>query len=142
MSPILQTHLANIIDVSFQARLAHWNVRGPNFIGLHGLFGDAYNTLSTQADDIAERIAQLGDIVDGSVAYVSKTATYPDSRKSADNNYLTKAVADRLKALAKDGIDIFNQATKAGDHITANLIIDQSQDLEKLFWLLRSHIAN
>lgn len=142
MTPLLQIHLANLLDVSFQARLAHWNVRGPNFSGLHELFGEAYNTLAKQSDDVAERIAQLGAIVDGTVNYVLKTTTYPDSKKSADNNYLTTQVAGRLQALAKDGVNLFNAATKAGDHVTANLIIDQSQDLEKLSWLIRSHIAN
>ena len=107
MHPVLQVHLSNVLAVSFQARLAHWNVRGSNFSGLHALFGEVYDTLTKQSDDVAERIAQLGAVVDGSVGYVAAKTTYPDSRKSADNNYLTKVIADRLKALATDGVDIF-----------------------------------
>ena len=28
----------NVVDLQFQAKQAHWNVKGPSFIGLHKLF--------------------------------------------------------------------------------------------------------
>ena len=35
---VLNEHLADAIDLQLQAKQAHWNIKGPNFIGLHELF--------------------------------------------------------------------------------------------------------
>ena len=35
---VLNARLADAIDLQFQAKQAHWNVKGPNFIALHELF--------------------------------------------------------------------------------------------------------
>ena len=35
---LLQKRLADVVDLSTQAKQAHWNVKGPNFIALHELF--------------------------------------------------------------------------------------------------------
>jgi starvation-inducible DNA-binding protein len=35
---VLNATLASAIDLERQAKQAHWNVRGPNFIALHELF--------------------------------------------------------------------------------------------------------
>jgi starvation-inducible DNA-binding protein len=38
MIDLLNQHLADVLDPGLQAKQAHWNVKGPNFIGLHELF--------------------------------------------------------------------------------------------------------
>ena len=35
---LLTARLVDAIDLSMQAKQAHWNVKGPNFIALHELF--------------------------------------------------------------------------------------------------------
>ena len=35
---VLNRHLAAAIDLHAQVKQAHWNVRGPTFIGIHKLF--------------------------------------------------------------------------------------------------------
>ena len=35
---ILNELLADAIDLHLQAKQAHWNIKGPNFVGLHELF--------------------------------------------------------------------------------------------------------
>ena len=35
---LLNEHLADAIDLQLQAKQAHWNIKGPNFVGLHDLF--------------------------------------------------------------------------------------------------------
>ena len=43
---VLNARLADAIDLQFQAKQAHWNVKGPNFIALHELFGDWLTALA------------------------------------------------------------------------------------------------
>jgi starvation-inducible DNA-binding protein len=38
MIELLNQQLADALDLGLQAKQAHWNVKGPHFIGLHELF--------------------------------------------------------------------------------------------------------
>ncbi len=60
MIELLNEHLADAIDLHLQAKQAHWNVKGPNFVGLHDLFDRVAAQAQEYADEIAERAVALG----------------------------------------------------------------------------------
>ena len=47
---ILNDRLADAIDLKSQAKQAHWNVKGPNFIALHELFDRVSEELDPHVD--------------------------------------------------------------------------------------------
>lgn len=47
-------------DLVITARLAHWNVRGPNFYESHLLFGRIYETAGEKIDTLVEILRPLG----------------------------------------------------------------------------------
>src|SRR5690348_4241402 len=82
---ILNHHLADIIDLGLQTKQAHWNVKGPHFIGLHELFDKVAEELEEYTDEIAERAVELGGTALGTVDVVAKTSRlrpYPLDIKS------------------------------------------------------------
>ncbi|MGL4494462.1 MAG: Dps family protein, partial [Beijerinckiaceae bacterium] len=60
MTALLNDLLADASDLSMQCKNAHWNVKGPHFIGLHNLFDELYAGVGEHIDEIAERIGALG----------------------------------------------------------------------------------
>src|SRR2546428_14091898 len=72
MIDLLNEHLADVLDLGLQAKQAHWNVKGPNFIGLHELFDKVAEELEEFTDDIAERAVELGGGAHGTIQGVSK----------------------------------------------------------------------
>lgn len=50
---LLNQRLANAIDLQMQIKQAHWNVKGPNFIGLHELFDQIDEAVESYVDLIA-----------------------------------------------------------------------------------------
>src|SRR5262249_9602428 len=62
---LLNRRLADAIDLQLQLKQAHWNVKGPHFIGLHELFDKIAEDVETYVDEIAERAVQLGGISQG-----------------------------------------------------------------------------
>ena len=77
---LLNVRLAEAIDLGLQAKQAHWNVRGPSFHSLHELFDEIATGVRKHADEVAERVAQLGGVAEGTLAAVKKRtrlAEYP-----------------------------------------------------------------
>src|SRR5205809_7145527 len=55
-----------------QAKQAHWNVKGRNFIALHKLFDEIVDAAEEYMDMIAERAVQLGGTAEGTVQVAAK----------------------------------------------------------------------
>ena len=59
MVNLLNQRLADVLDLGLQAKQAHWNVKGPNFISLHELFDKVAEEMEGFADELAERAVAL-----------------------------------------------------------------------------------
>src|SRR6266700_3742812 len=80
LNALMNQRLADAVDLQLQMKQAHWNVKGPNFIGLHELFDQIDEAVESYVDLIAERIVQLGGIAEGTVrvaAERSRLEEYP-----------------------------------------------------------------
>src|SRR5262245_10496597 len=75
---LLNERLADAIDLQLQAKQAHWNVKGPNFIALHELFDETASEIAGFVDLIAERAVTLGGVADGTLASVARRTQIPD----------------------------------------------------------------
>ena len=60
INALMNQRLADAVDLQMQMKQAHWNVKGPSFIGLHELFDKVSADVGNYVDMIAERITQLG----------------------------------------------------------------------------------
>src|SRR5437867_9155146 len=80
LNELMNQRLADAVDLQLQMKQAHWNVKGPHFIGLHELFDQIDEAVEAYVDLIAERIVQLGGIAEGTVrvaAERSRLEEYP-----------------------------------------------------------------
>src|SRR3954470_14012513 len=75
---LLNARLADCIDLQTQAKQAHWNVKGPNFIALHKLFDEINEDVDNYVDEIAERAVQLGGVAEGTARMVAKRSSLPE----------------------------------------------------------------
>lgn len=70
----LNNRLADAIALQTQAKQAHWNVKGPHFIGLHKLFDEVSGAVLEYIDLIAERTVQLGGVAEGTAKMAMQRA--------------------------------------------------------------------
>src|SRR5437660_6555618 len=75
---LLNQRLADAIDLELQAKQAHWNVKGPQFIALHKLFDEIHAAADEYVDLLAERIVQLGGVAEGVTAIVGERPELPE----------------------------------------------------------------
>lgn len=139
---LLGTAVVHALDLERQAKQAHWNVRGPSFIGLHELFDKVAAQARAHADEAAERLVALGGEADGRPASIANRSTlqpYPAKLESQRGHvqHMTGALAT-FGELARAGID---EASGWGDQDTADLLTDVSRDMDKLLWMVEAHLG-
>jgi starvation-inducible DNA-binding protein len=143
MIELLNQQLADVLDLGLQAKQAHWNVKGPHFIGLHELFDKAAEELEEFTDEIAERAIELGGVALGTIQIVSKNSrliAYPLDLASGQGHVtaLSSALAN-FGATTRTAIDT---AGKAGDADTADLFTEVSRGVDKLLWMVEAHLQS
>jgi starvation-inducible DNA-binding protein len=137
---ILNQRLADAFDMRSQAKQAHWNVKGMNFIALHELFDQVATELEPHIDDIAERITTLGGTAHGTVrvaAQNSSLSEYPlEITDGADHvDALSSALADLGKKVRAD----IDATDELGDKDTADLLTGVSRTVDKMLWFVEAH---
>src|ERR1700760_2868878 len=113
---LLNSRLADAIDLGTQAKQAHWNVKGPNFIALHELFDQIAEHIEDHIDTLAERITALGGIAHGTITTVAGATPpprYPEHITDGIEHVdaLSSAVA-HFGAKVRKAID---ESARAGD---------------------------
>ena len=138
---ILNQRLADAADLRSQAKQAHWNVKGMNFIALHELFDRVATDLEPHIDDIAERITTLGGTALGTVRVASQNSTLAEypleiTDGAAHVDALSTALAD-FGAMVRSDIDA---TAELGDADTADLLTGISRSVDKLLWFVEAHL--
>ena len=139
---VLQGCLVDTVDLYNATRQAHWNVKGPHFGELHRLFEEFYTDLAEGADELAERLVQLGGIANGTtqvLAADTRLAPYPTDLTAGMDH--VRALTERYAAVAKTLREGIDQTDEAGDADTADLLTGQSRAIDKKLWMLEAHLA-
>jgi starvation-inducible DNA-binding protein len=134
--------LAKVLSDTFVLYLKthnfHWNVEGPQFIGLHEMFEEQYRDLWSSIDDIAERIRALGQPAPGTTGKLKELAEIKENDR-------VPPAAEMLHELVKDNETAartiraaLSTAQTAGDEATASLLADRLTYHEKQVWMMRS----
>jgi DNA-binding ferritin-like protein len=127
----LNDSLATLQILARQIQKHHWNVEGPEFLGIHEFLGDAYENVAEATDELAERITALGGVpVAGPEAAIERSLvafegeTVYDIRSSLEADlaaYETLATTLREDALL---------AQQCGDLGTADLLQEVLSEVE------------
>ena len=133
---ILNPRLADTIDLMHQAKQAHWNVKGRNFIALHKLFDEIANAAGEYMDLIAERAVQLGGTAEGTIQVAAQRTEfkeYPLHLSKEQDHVAARAAYGKR---ARHAID---QTDDLGDKDTADIFTEISRGADKYLWMVESH---
>ena len=140
MVSLLNQRLAEVIDVGLQSKQAHWNVKGPNFVGLHELFDRVSEQFGEFSDEIAERAVALGGTACGTIQAISEYSDLPayPLELSTGKGHVNK-MAEALAMIGERVRKAIETATDAGDADTADLFTGVSRGIDKLLWMVEAH---
>lgn len=140
---LLNINLAEALDLYSQAKQAHWNVKGTDFIQLHEFFDELAETLEGHADDIAERATALGGTALGTVRMAAAASTLPEYPDDvADGVKHVGLLVDRYAAFGSRVRAAIDTADESGDANTADLFTGVSRDVDKHMSFLEAHLQS
>jgi len=123
-----------------KTRNYHWNVGGPHFNDYHKTFEVQYAELSTDVDDVAERVRALGAKVPATLEEFQRNSQlrehsgqYPDAKTMArnlleDHQTVIKTIRERIPQVGE----------QCGDTGTEDFLTGLMEKHEKTAWMLRS----
>lgn len=139
---LLQKQLSTYNDLHLTLKHVHWNVVGPNFIGVHEMIDPQVESVRGFADEVAERIATLGASPQGTTGAILKDRTWDDYSIGRDTVQAHLAALD----LVYDGVvaDVREAIaeTEEPDPVTQDMLIGHAAALEKFQWFVRAHLEN
>jgi starvation-inducible DNA-binding protein len=142
IATILQNRLNALNDLALTLKHIHWNVIGPQFIGVHKMLDKQVNGVRKMVDETAERIAALGGSPTGTPGALVKYRTWDDyslGRADAMSHLgALDMVYDGIIENHRDAID----KTERLDLVTQDMLIGQCGKLEQFHWFVRAHLEN
>src|SRR5690606_35875251 len=117
----------------------HWNVTGPNFVGLHELFEKQYEDLHRAGDELAERVRALGHFTPGTVAeFLALSQVKDDTRLPAGPKEMVMNLLKANEHCGNEARSVLKTAEEAGDEVTVDMMVQRMTQHDKTAWMLRS----
>ena len=137
----LNARLADGLDLHSQIKVAHWNIKGPQFAALHPLFETFAVGLAMHNDAIAERAVTLGARAYGTARHVAKTSKIPDyPQETTRDMEHVQLLAQRIETYLEGARESRGIAEKLGDTDTVDLLTQVVTEFEKHAWFLRASL--
>ena len=143
VSETLNARLVDGLDLHSQIKVAHWNIKGPQFAALHPLFEEFAIGLATHNDNVAERAVTLGARVYGTVRHVAAKSRLPEypQETSKDVEHV-KHLADRIDTYLAGLRESRAVAEDLGDTDSVDLLTGIITDFEKHGWFLKASLES
>ncbi|TYB89146.1 DNA starvation/stationary phase protection protein Dps [Oceaniovalibus sp. ACAM 378] len=140
MIDLLNARLADTVALTLAVKQAHWNLKGPGYIGVHELLDQVADRLREGADLMAERAVILGGHARGTVEEAAEKSTldaYPlEIENIADH---VAALKDRFLKVGEAVREAIEEASDAGDADTEDLFTEVSRQIDKDAWFIGSN---
>ncbi|MFE2265002.1 DNA starvation/stationary phase protection protein Dps [Streptomyces griseosporeus] len=137
---LLRLRLHALNDLHLTLKHVHWNVVGPHFIAVHEMIDPQVDRVRDMADDVAERIAALGGVAQGTPGALVAERSWDDYSVGRADALAHLGALD----LVYTGVieDVRTAIKEAGDidPATEDLLIEQLRDLEQFQWFVRAHL--
>ncbi|MFC5558242.1 Dps family protein [Ureibacillus thermophilus] len=119
----------------------HWYVTGPSFFTLHEKFEELYNEITTNLDEVAERILTKGGKPVATMKEHLELSRVKEAAGSESAEEMVQTIIDDFKATMKLIKEAMEEAANQGDDRTEDMLNATFQSLEKHTWMLSAFLG-
>lgn len=136
LSPVLAVLLNDAMALATDAKQLHWNVKGPNFSGLHELFDKIHASAIEYADLLGERLAQFGKPIR---PRASDSELRLAASISGDAQQCVVGMTRDLSIFANRLREACVLAEDAHDAATLDILTEILRGTDKWLWMVEAH---
>ncbi len=136
----LRGFVADTFAMMAKTQGCHWNMRGPNIIGLHKLTEAQYGELFKAVDDLAERLRALDALAPTGLSEMNDLASIDDAPAKPSTTEAAELLAEENTLLGARAATLAEMAEEEDDPVTHDMLVHRIEVHQKAAWLLRSHI--
>ena len=134
--------LADLLDLAGNAKVAHWNIRGPQFRPLHDAFDGLVDVCRDKADTIAERVTlELGGLAIGTarqIAEGSRLEDFPEDER--DGEALCRVLVDMAREVGTGLKAARAVCAEQDDDVTENMLQDIAKAVAHAAGIVGAHL--
>lgn len=138
----LNQYVADLMVMYTKLHNVHWYVEGPAFYQIHVLFENYYDQVTEDMDSIAERMLQIGAkpvaTLKGALELTKIEEREVGPGKDIELVKVVKADFEYLLKLTKETKE---EAEKAKDDVTVDLMNGFSAYYEKALWMINATLV-
>ncbi|MDO9020151.1 MAG: DNA starvation/stationary phase protection protein Dps [Deltaproteobacteria bacterium] len=143
LAETLNARLADGLDLHSQIKVAHWNIKGPQFAALHPLFETFAVGLALHNDTIAERAVTLGGRAYGTARHVAGNSTLPEyPQETTRDMEHVRLLAERILKYLEGARASRALAEELADTDTADVFTQVITEFEKHAWFLGASLES
>lgn len=137
----LEQAVVDLNALALHGKQLHWNIQGESFQSLHEMLDTIVEEARNAYDEFAERLVAIGGSPDARPATIAERTVL----KPLEEGYYTthrayEVMEEELTQVAEGMINAID-AVDAIDHLSGDLLITTSRDLQKSAWMLRAALG-
>lgn len=137
----MNKEIANFSVLYTKIHNYHWFVNGPHFFELHQKLEELYKEVTSNYDELAERLLAIGEKPVATLKEYMELTTIEEATGNENTEDMVQSVISDFEKLSEEFLEIIEVAEQE-DPVTADMLTGMKKSLNKHAWMLRAYLGH
>jgi starvation-inducible DNA-binding protein len=141
LGTLVNKEIANFSVLYTKIHNYHWFVNGPHFFELHRKLEELYKEVTSNYDELAERLLAIGEKPVATLKEYMELTTIEEATGNENTEDMVQSVISDFEKLSEEFLEIIEVAEQE-DPVTADMLTGMKKSLNKHAWMLRAYLGH
>jgi starvation-inducible DNA-binding protein len=141
LGTLVNKEIANFSFLYTKIHNYHWFVNGPHFFELHQKLEELYVEVTSNYDELAERLLAIGEKPVATLKEYLELTTIEEATGKENTEDMVQSVISDFEKLSEEFLEIIEVAEQE-DPVTADMLTGMKKSLNKHAWMLRAYLGH
>ncbi|MGE7762686.1 Dps family protein [Peribacillus sp. NPDC097895] len=141
LGTLVNKEIANFSVLYTKIHNYHWFVNGPHFFELHQKLEELYVEVTSNYDELAERLLAIGEKPVATLKEYLELTTIEEATGNENTEDMVQSVINDFEKLSEEFLEIIEVAEEE-DPVTADMLTGMKKSLNKHAWMLRAYLGH
>ncbi|CAH0186462.1 DNA protection during starvation protein 2 [Peribacillus simplex] len=141
LGTLVNKEIANFSVLYTKIHNYHWFVNGPHFFELHQKLEELYKEVTSNYDELAERLLAIGEKPVATLKEYMELTTIEEATGKENTEDMVQSVINDFEKLSEEFQEIIEVA-ETEDPVTADMLTGMKKSLNKHAWMLRAYLGH